>query len=328
MGKAGQRPAVRAWQRRWRAPREYLVGRSPAGIAREVLSPTFRGSRSELELATALRLQAAVVLIFLAARGVHLGQAVVDLGLAGDAYAHEGLAIGVGAACWLESLAFAGVVLGTRRLSRGALVGDALFGVAGLAAMSVATDPTPGRADSLNWMLPYTVATATGLGIVMFGDLVDRGPRAGLAARLWPPTLGLALAGAYVTSAYLPHRLAGDRQSQIWGNAANYVVFFGAAVLTLAVARRLVVTLGARNAEVMRTAAELAREAQWRAVKVDVFGPVVRLLDRVAGLNDGGVPEPVRREADRLIVMIDAVRPAAGRDRARRLGLAAGRMTR
>jgi hypothetical protein len=31
--------------------------------------------------------------------------------------------------------------------------------------MSMATDPTPGRADSLNWMLPYTVATATGLDV-------------------------------------------------------------------------------------------------------------------------------------------------------------------
>jgi hypothetical protein len=50
----------------------------------------------ELELATALRLEAAVVLIFLAARCGHLGQTVVALGLAGGAYAHEGLAIGLG----------------------------------------------------------------------------------------------------------------------------------------------------------------------------------------------------------------------------------------
>jgi hypothetical protein len=85
----------------------------------------------ELELATALRLEAAVVLIFLAARCGHLGQAVVDLGLAGDAYAHEGLAIGLGAACWLESVVFAAVVLSARRLCRGALLGDAAFGVVG-----------------------------------------------------------------------------------------------------------------------------------------------------------------------------------------------------
>jgi hypothetical protein len=262
-----------------------------------------------LELATALRLEAAVVLIFLAARCVHLGQAVVDLGLAGGAYAHEELAIGLGATCWLESLVFAVFVLSARRLSRGALLGDAAFGVIGLAVMSMATDPTPGRADSLNWMLPYTVATATGLGIVMFGDLVDRSPRPGRLARLWPPAVGLGLTCAYVASAYLPHRLAGDRPGQIWGNAANYVVFFAAAVLTLAVTRRLVATLAARNADVTRTAEELAREAQWRAVKVDVFGPVVRLLDRVAQLDDGKMPASIRSEADRLITMIDAVRP-------------------
>lgn len=309
MGEAGQRPAVQGWRRHWRAARHNMAKRSPARIAREVASPRFQGSRRELELATAFRLQAAVVLIFLAARCVHLGQAVVDLGLAGGAYAHDGLAISLGAACWLESVAFAAVVLSARRLSRGALLGDAVFGVAGLAVMSMATDPTPGRADSLNWMLPYTVATATGLGIVMFGDLVRRGPRPARMARLWPPAVALGLTGAYVASAYLPHRLASDRPNQIWGNAANYVVFFLAAVLTLAATRRLLATLAARNADVTRTAGEIAREAQWRAVKVDVFGPVVRLLDRVAQLNDGNVPAPIRREADRLITMIDAVRP-------------------
>jgi hypothetical protein len=300
---------MRAWFRHWEAARACLVERSPARVAREVISPTFRGSRRELELATAVRLQAAVVLIFLAARCVHLGQAMVDLGLAGGVYAHEGLAIGLGAACWLESVAFAALVLGARRLSRGALLGDAVFGVVGLAVMSMATDPTPGRADSLNWMLPYTVATATGLGTVMLGDLVDRGRRIGRGARLWPLAMALGLAGAYIASAYLPNRLRGDRPDQIWGNAANYVVFFAAGVLTLAVTRRLVAALAARNADVTRTAAELAREAQWRAVTVDVFGPVVDLLDRVAQLRDGSMPAPVMREACRLIAMIDAVRP-------------------
>lgn len=309
MGKAGQRSLVPGWRRLWGAARRYLVERSPARIAREVVSPRFRGSRRELELATAARLEAAVALIFLAVRCVHLGQAVVDLGLAGGTYAGEWLAIGLGAACWLESVAFGAVVLSARRLSRGALLGDAVFGVAGLAVMSLATDPSPGRADSLNWMLPYTVATATGLGIVMFGNLGDRRPRPVGVALLWPPAVALSLAGAYIASAYFPHRLAGDRPDQIWGNAANYVVFFVAAVLTMAVTRRLVATLAARNADVTRTAGVLAREAQWRAVKADVFGPVVRLLDRVAELEDGNVPAPVRREAERLITLIDAVRP-------------------
>ncbi len=145
---------MRAWRHHLRATRRSWGERSPVRLAREVASPPLGGSRRELELATALRLQSAIVLIFLAARGVHLGQAVVDLGLAGHAYAHHGLAVGLGAVCWVESIAFAAVVLGARRLTRSALVADALFGVAGLAVMSMATDPTPGRADSLNWMLP------------------------------------------------------------------------------------------------------------------------------------------------------------------------------
>ena len=136
MAEAGQRRPVRGCRRHWQAARHHVAERSPARIARDVLSPTFRGSRRELELATAFRLEAAVVLIFLAARCVHLGQAVVDLGLAGGAYAHERLALGVGVACWLESVTFAVFVLGARRLSRGALLGDAVFGVAGLAVCS------------------------------------------------------------------------------------------------------------------------------------------------------------------------------------------------
>jgi hypothetical protein len=99
---------------------------------------------------------------------------------------------------------------------------------------------------------------------------------------------------------------------QIWGNAADYGIFFVAGLLTVVVARRRVAAMSARNAAVTEAAAQLAREAQWRAIAVDVFVPVVALLDRVAGLPDGPVPAPLRREADRLIAMIDAVRPGAG----------------
>jgi hypothetical protein len=294
-------------------------------VAREVLALTFRGSRAELELATALRLQAAVVLIFLAVRCVHLGQAGVDLALASHSYTTEWLAVGLGAVCLMESVAIAAVTLGARRLTRGAILADAAFGVVGLGVMALATTSGPGRAGSLNWMLPYTVATATGLGALAGGDLVDGSARAVLLGRhdrgasrraarwrVWPLVLALGLGGAYVASAYLPHRLGHDQPGQIWGNAANYLVFFAAGALTVEVARRWVSVMAARNAEVTAAAAEVAREAQWRAVAVDVFGPVLVLLDRVIGLADGEVPAPVRQEAGRLIAMIDAVRPGDG----------------
>ena len=302
-----------------------LAERSPVRVSREVLALTFRGSRAELELATALRLQAAVVLVFLAIRCVHLGQAGVDLALAGHSYTVEWLAAGLGAICVAESVAVAAVTLGARRLTRGAILADAAFGVVGLGVMAVATTSGPGRAGSLNWMLPYTVATAAGLGALAGGDLVDGSSGAVLLGRrdqrassrpayrrLWPLAIALALGGAYVASAYLPHRLGHDQPGQIWGNAANYVVFFAAGTLTVEVARRRVSAMSARNAEATAAAAEVAREAQWRAVAVDVFGPVLALLDRVIGLADGAVPAPVRQEAGRLTSMIDAVRPEDG----------------
>ena len=65
-----------------------------------------------------------------------------------------------------------------------------------------------------------------------------------------------------------------------------------------------------RNAEAMRQAAELSHEAHWRALTVDVFGPVLELLDRLEAVGDE-VPAPVRDEAARLISLIEAVKPRA-----------------
>jgi hypothetical protein len=335
-------------RRVWRAGCAYVAERNPIRVAREVLALPFRGSRTELERATALRLQAAVVLLFLAVRCVHLGQAGVDLALAGRHYTVAWLAFALGGACLLESVAIAAVTLSARRLTPGAMLADAAFGVAGLAVMAIATSSGPGRAGSLNWMLPYTVATATGLGVLAGGDLVATGaaggkheggavgskPEGGTAdggretsaasgereggavGRLGREQAGLlllavTLGGVYVASAYLPHRLGVDHPGQIWGDAANYAVFFAAGALTLKVARGRVAAMSARNAEAATAAAAVAREAQWRAVAVDVFSPVIALLDRVVSLPDGELPDTVREEAGRLIAMIEAVRPGA-----------------
>jgi hypothetical protein len=299
-----------------------LAPYSPIRVFSEVLARTFRGSRAELEHTTALRLQAAVVLLFLAVRCVHLGQAGIDLSLASHRYSSEGLAVALGAACVVESVAIAAVTLRARRLTERAILADAAFGAAGLMLMSVASSSGPGRAGSLNWMLPYTVATATGLGVLAVGDLVQAPLAAGakpegiwrsfsqaLRRRWWSLAVALLLGCTYVASAYLPRRLSVDHPGQIWGNAANYPVFFVAGALTLVVTRRHLVAMAARNAEVSAAAAGVARDAQWRAVVVDVFGPVLELLDRVVLLPDGELPLSVRHEAERLIAMIDAVRP-------------------
>jgi hypothetical protein len=170
-------------------------------------------------------------------------------------------------------------------------------------------------------MLPYTVATAAGLGTLAVGELAQA-PSAGghparrvpgatrMRLRVSPLIVALGLGAAYLASAYLPHRLAGDRPADIRGDAANYLVFALVGALTIAVTRRQVLAMSKRNAEVTAAAATIAREAQWRAVAVDVFGPVQTLLNRIVALPDGELPASVQQEADRLIAMIDAVRPA------------------
>jgi hypothetical protein len=58
----------------------------------------------------------------------------------------------------------------------------------------------------------------------------------------------------------------------------------------------------------MRQAAELSHEAHWRALTVDVFGPVLELLDGLEVVGDA-VPAQFRREAERLILLIETVKP-------------------
>lgn len=307
-------------RRAWQQTRVRVTECSPIRVTHEVRALTFRGSRAQLERATALRLQAVVALLFLAARCFHLGQAGVDLALAGRQYTVGWLALALGAACAVESVAVAVAILGARCLTPGAMAADAAFGVCGLAAMAIATSSGPERAGSLNWMLPYTVATATGLGALTGGDLVagivGGGPDGervrrgvGMWRRLWPLLSTVGLGIAFLACAYLPHRLAHDRLGQIWSDAANYLVFFAAGALTLKVARRRVNALAESNAEAAAAAAEVAHTAQWRAVAHDVFGPAIALFERVASLPDGELPADVRDQAGRLIAMIEAVNP-------------------
>src|SRR5260370_39552754 len=176
--------------------------------------------------------------------------------------------------------------------------------------MSAATTLTPGRAGSLNWMLPSPVATVVGLALLSaFDGKPARGTR--------PPRLPLpaaqavavtALVAAYLVSVNVPRRLRQDDPLLLWGNAANYAGFFLAAFVLAVLLRRWLAKIGQRNDEAARQAAELSHAAHWRALTVDVFGPVLALFDELAGIGDE-VPAPLRSEAGRLIRLIGAGRP-------------------
>jgi hypothetical protein len=308
------------------------IARHPVRLAREAFAPTFQGSRRELAQITAWRVQAGLLFLWLAARCVHLSQAGIDLAAGSNAYTHPAFAQGLAVACVAESALFAVVTLRAQRLTLGPLLADAAFGIAGLAVMSAATSEAPGRAGSLNWMLPYTVATAVGLGLSFAGDGERepvRGAVAGTGQGRWRRSLMApravavgALAAAYMVSVNLPRRLPADRPVQLWANDANYAGFFVAALVMAVLLRRWLTLISQRNAEAMRQAAELSHEAHWRAMTVDVFGPVLELLDSLATIGDE-VPVPLRDEAGRLITLIEAVKPRAASSQAGGLGAAA-----
>jgi hypothetical protein len=302
----------------------------PVGLAREAFAPTFKGSRHNLEEVSVWRLQAALVLLLLATRCVHLAQAGIDVAAGNGAYTRPVLAEGLAVACVVESVVFGAVILGARRLTLGALLGDATFGIVGLAVMSAATSAAPGRAGSLNWMLPYTVTTAVGIGLLLAGDSQppsDLGTMAdvgGWMRRAWPTVLARAavvgaLAVAYIISVNLPRRLPGDPPVLLWANDANYLAFFASALVLSLLLRRWLMVIGQRNAEAIAQAAQLSHEAHWRAMTVDLFGPVLEMLDGLAVIQDQ-VPTSMREEAGRLISLIEAVNPLSGTSTAGGLG--------
>lgn len=268
-------------------------------LARDAVSPSIAGSRADLERLTALRIDAGLLLLILSARLIHLAQATVDVTIGSVAYTHALVARLAATGCVIESVLLSVALVRRGRLTLRLLIADTVFGLAGLGLLSVATASTVGRTGTIDWMLPYTVVTATALGLIA---------TSGRTYDWWGAAAALVLAGGYVASVSLPRLVAGERTAQVIGNAGNYLVFYLAAVGVSMVLRRQLRGIAAANDAAKRAASQLADEAQWRVVAVDVFGPVLDLLDRAADLADD-VPEAMRQEADRLIELIEATNP-------------------
>lgn len=106
---------------------------SPARLARDAFALTFLGSRQNLAEVTARRTRAALAVLVLAARCIILTLAGVDVAAGSGAYTRLGLAVGLAVVCVAGSAVLAVVVPRARRLTFGALLGDAVFGIADLA---------------------------------------------------------------------------------------------------------------------------------------------------------------------------------------------------
>jgi hypothetical protein len=279
----------------------------------------FTGSPAAPDRVTAGRIGSGLLVMVLAARVVHVAQALVDVTIGGPAYTHPRAAFALAMTCLAESAVLAAVLLRRGELTVPPLVFDTAFGVGGLAGMSYAMGDTSGRSSSLNWMLPYSVGTAAALGLAVTGRFalapgqdsgtgeLQPGRQSGrrIPPVLMPVALMAVLTAAYVVFQLVP-RPTDASSSDIVANAANYPLFFlGAAALARSLRRRLD-ELTRRNAQAQREAAAVARAAQERLVLVDVFGPVFDLLDETARL-EGPVPPPLQKEAGRLIDLIDAL---------------------
>lgn len=279
---------------------------SLAALSHDSVNRALDGSRTDLEHRTSARVDAGLVVLVLAARAIHLVQAAVDATVGRGAYSSPRIAALVAAACIVESVVLALALARRRRLTFGVLAADAVFGLAGLTLMSLATTSTAGRTGTIDWMLPYTVTTVVGLGLLAFRATPGAVERARGDWR--GAAFAVALACAYATSVSLPELAPGDTVRQVVTDTANYPVFYLCAAGVSLWLRRRVESIAALNEAAKRAAADVAAEAHWRVVAVDVFGPVLDLLDRATELGDH-VPVALREEADRLIDLIEAANP-------------------
>jgi hypothetical protein len=299
----------------WRVRR----GWHPIWMAKDAFALTFQGSRDELAEVTSRRVPAALLLLWLTGRCVHLAQAAIDLGAGTDAYGRTPvLAVGLGVACVVESALVGAAMLRRRRLTLGAMLCDAAFGVAGLIVMSAATAGSAAQLGSLNWMLPYTVATAAGLGLLQAGEPGPRSRRRWLLLMVQVPAVA-ALTVGYLLSAYAAGSITASDAGQLWADAANYPAFFLAGLVLAVGLRRWVTLIGDRNAQAAQQADELSRQTSWAEMTETVLGPVLDVIDQLALVEDT-VPQPMRAEADRLMALIDQVGP--GRREHGSLGIA------
>jgi hypothetical protein len=271
-------------------------------MCREAVRPAYLGSRADLERVTEARVGTGLLLLFLGGRAIHLVQALIDVSIGYAAYTRGAVAVTWAVCCALESTILGAIALRRGRLTRAPLLGDAVFGLCGLVCLSYATVGTAGRTGSINWMLPYCVATAAGLGLL-----------AGERRRVdWSSAVTvLVLAATNAASMGLLRSSGGDPLGRILLDSANFPLFYlGAVGLARRLRRRLDV-IAAGNEHAKTQAAQIAAQAHWRAVSVDVFGPVLDLLDRATVMGDE-VPPALRAEARRLIGLIEATNPRAG----------------
>jgi hypothetical protein len=291
-----------------------LARRTDPSVFRLAFSPSVTSTGKDVEQVMAARIRASLVVVFLSARLFHLAQAAIAVAVARSTFTRPHLAEALAAACLVESACLGWVLLRDRELSLRVLVCDAVFAAAGLVVMSAALSADLDRmTGSLDWMLPYSIATGAGLGLVALGRIAPAdstgesrfglGRNAGRVAGAAALVVGLA--STFVLVSVLPAHAA--KPGDLVADALFYPVFFVAAAGLAWLLQSRVRVVAAENQRVQAEAAEVARQAQWRVVLVDVFGPSLDLFERAATLTDE-VPESLQREAARLIDVIEGLR--------------------
>ncbi len=277
-------------------------GRTDLSVFRLAFTSSIASMRKGVDQVTAARIRATLVVVFLSARLFHLTQALIAIAVARATFTRPWLAEVLAAGCLIESIVLTWVLTRRRELSLGVLVGDAVFAAAGLAVMSAALSANLDQmTGSLNWMLPYSIATCAGLGLVAIGQSDPRSARRFAAATAFVA----GLAATFVLASVLP--VHGANPGDVVADALFYPVFFAAAASLAGLLQSRVRVISAETERVQAEAAEVARQAQWRVVLVDVFGPSLDLFERAARLSDD-VPESLRHEAARLIDVIESLR--------------------
>jgi signal transduction histidine kinase len=271
--------------------------------------PSGAGDPTESGVAAEDQLRRVEVVVFLAIRVVHVVQGAIAVSAGRSSFHSDGVAFGVLGGGVVETALIARIDLRANRHGPGPAIADTVFSVVGLVAIAAATPPSA-RTTSLNWMLPYAVGAAVGVGFAM--------------ANLRGAALSGIVAVTYLATTWSAVEAGGGPAATALSNAISVPAFF----VVVAYTSRSAMTFARRFDHTRQVVVERERqlaieEEQGRHQRL-IHDSVLQSLEAIASGRAGGLNETraaARAQAVELRALLAERSPTSLRSELERLSV-------
>jgi signal transduction histidine kinase len=250
---------------------------------------------------TATLIEKGLMNAYLAVRVVHLAQGLICVATGWRSYRRPRLAATVLVGTSIESAWLLRRVIRLKTVDPTAARVETVTGTVGILALAAAT-PLADRTTSLNWMLPYSVASTLGLAL--------GSNRAEGVADV------SALTATYLATTMRPRNWSGQAVTALT-NAASYAGFHGVAAVVIDRGRRDGSELDRLKAESAARAEKLSAERERNRQHRMMHDSALQTLEAIgSGLLDDPdtVRDRARGEAHRLRQALAGIEPDGGLD--------------